>query len=96
MAKMVTGSVADKVAPTEMASTKLISSPSRGTRVYNHSNRPMTTADKKVPAKAKVKMVPMFRKKLPCVQPSALFPKSLLFTHSYLMQLVSASQDDRG
>ena len=64
MARMVTGSVADRVAPTEMASIHDRSSPSSGIRVYSHRIPPMTTADMKVPAKAKVKMVPMFRKKL--------------------------------
>lgn len=64
MARMVTGSVADRVAPTEMASTQVMFKPSMGIRVYSHRMTPMTMADRKVPAKAKVRMVPMFRKKL--------------------------------
>jgi hypothetical protein len=66
MARMVTGSVADSVAPTEIASTQVMVSPSNGIRVHNHRIRPNDTADMNVPAKAKVKMVPIFRKKLAC------------------------------
>ena len=64
IARMVTGSVAESVAPTDIASTKDILKPSRGIRVHNHKNKPKTTAEMKVPAKAKVKMVPILRKKL--------------------------------
>lgn len=64
MARMVTGSVADKVAPTEMASTQEMVRPSKGILVHNQRIRPSETADMKVPAKAKVKIVPMLRKKL--------------------------------
>lgn len=63
MAIMVTGSVAESVAPTEMASTKVMSC-APGMRLKSHKIRPMTTAERKVPAKANVKMVPMLRKKL--------------------------------
>lgn len=66
MARMVTGSVADNVAPTDIASTKDILKPSRGIRVHNHRKVPRTTAEMKVPANAKVKMVPRLRKKLAC------------------------------
>ena len=65
MARMVTGSVADNVAPRERASTKLILKPSRGILVQSHNIEPRTRADIKVPAIAKVKMVPIWRKKLP-------------------------------
>ena len=65
MAKIVTGSVAESVAPTDMASTKLILKPSRGILVHRNSMRPRTRADMKVPAKAKVRIVPMCLKKLP-------------------------------
>lgn len=64
MARMVTGSVADNVAPTEIASTKEILKPSSGIRVHNHKNKPSTIAEMKVPAKANVKIVPILRKKL--------------------------------
>lgn len=64
IARIVTGSVADSVAPTEIASTKDILKPSRGIRVHNQRNNPKTTAEMKVPANAKVKMVPRLRKKL--------------------------------
>lgn len=64
MAKMVTGSVADRVAPTEIASTQVMLSPSSGILVYSHKMLPMTMAERKVPANANVRIVPMFRKKL--------------------------------
>lgn len=63
MASIVTGSVAERVAPIENASTKEMSKPSRGIRVQRYSNTPRTTAEMKVPAKAKVRIVPIFRKK---------------------------------
>lgn len=63
MARMVTGSVALRVAPTLMASTKVMSKPSSGMRVHSHSITPKTNADMKVPANAKVRIVPMLRKK---------------------------------
>ena len=63
MARIVTGSVADNVAPTDIASTNEILKPSRGIRVHSHRNKPRTIADMKVPAKANVKIVPMLRKK---------------------------------
>ena len=63
MAKMVTGSVAESVAPTDIASTKLISKPSRGIRVQRYRMTPSTTAEIKVPAKAKVRIDPILRKK---------------------------------
>jgi hypothetical protein len=63
MARMVTGSVADSVAPTENASTKVMLRPSSGTLVHNQSITPNTTAEMKVPAKANVRMVPILRKK---------------------------------
>jgi hypothetical protein len=49
-----------------MASIKDILNPSRGILVHTNSMRPRTTAEMKVPAKAKVRIVPMFLKKLPC------------------------------
>jgi hypothetical protein len=66
MARMVTGSVADKVAPTDMASTKLIWKPSRDSRVQRKSIIPRTSADMNVPAKAKVRIAPICLKKFPC------------------------------
>jgi len=63
MARMVTGSVAERVAPTENASTKEMLSPSRGMRVHRYKISPSTTAEIKVPAKAKVRIAPIFRKK---------------------------------
>ncbi len=63
MARMVTGSVAERVAPTEMASTQVTVRPSKGTLVQSHSIRPSETAEMNVPAKAKVKMDPILRKK---------------------------------
>ena len=66
MARMVTGSVAERVAPTEIASTKEMSSPSKVIRVHNHKIKPKTTAEMKVPANANVRIVPMFRKKFAC------------------------------
>lgn len=65
MARIVTGSVAERVAPTEMASVQFMLSPSSGTRVYSHRMTPMTMAERNVPKKANVRIVPMFRKKLP-------------------------------
>lgn len=62
MARMVTGSVAERVAPTEMASTNVMLRVP-GIWAKSQSMRPMTTAERKVPAKAKVRMVPMLRKK---------------------------------
>ena len=67
IAMMVTGSVADSVAPTEIASTKLMASPSSGILVHSHSITPKDTADMNVPAKAKVRIVPMFWKKFACI-----------------------------
>jgi hypothetical protein len=64
MARMVTGSVAERVAPTEMASTKVMLRPSRGILVHTHSIVPREMAEMKVPAKAKVRIEPMLRKKL--------------------------------
>jgi uncharacterized protein YcgI (DUF1989 family) len=61
---MVTGSVAERVAPTEKASTKEMLNPSRGIRVQRYRISPSTAADMNVPAKAKVRIVPMLRKKL--------------------------------
>ena len=64
---MVTGSVAESVAPTENASTKEMSNPSIGILVQRNKTRPRTNAEINVPAKAKVRILPIFRKKLPCV-----------------------------
>ena len=64
IARIVTGSVADSVAPTDIASTNDIRNPSKGIRVHNQRNNPNTTAEMKVPANAKVRIVPIFRKKL--------------------------------
>lgn len=66
MARMVTGSVAERVAPTENASTKVIERPSSGIRVHSQRIRPRTTAEMNVPANAKVRIVPMLRKKFAC------------------------------
>lgn len=63
MAKMVTGSVADRVAPTDKASTK-VKGINPGSICDRNNISPMTTAERNVPAKAKVKMVPRLRKKL--------------------------------
>lgn len=68
MARMVTGSVADRVAPTEIASTQVIVSPSKGILVHSQRIRPRETAEIKVPAKAKVRIVPIFRKKFAWLQ----------------------------
>ncbi len=77
MARMVTGSVAESVAPTDIASTKLMSRPSSGIRVNSHCITASTRAEMKVPAKAKVRMVPRLRKKLPCAhQPPMPFVMS--------------------
>jgi hypothetical protein len=64
IARIVTGSVADKVAPTEIASTKVISSDFMGIRVYIQRIKPRTIADMNVPANANVRIDPIFRKKL--------------------------------
>ncbi len=66
MARMVTGSVADSVAPTENASTKVMLRPSNGILVHSHRITPSTTAEMKVPANANVRIVPMLRKKFAC------------------------------
>ena len=63
MARIVTGSVAERVAPTEMASTQVMVSPSKGILVHSQRIKPSDTAEIKVPANAKVRMVPIFRKK---------------------------------
>lgn len=63
IARIVTGSVADRVAPTETASTKVMLSPSRGILVQTHNISPSETAEMKVPANANVKIVPILRKK---------------------------------
>lgn len=63
---MVTGSVAESVAPIEMASTQVMVKPSNGILVHSHRIRPSETAEMKVPANAKVKMVPILRKKFAC------------------------------
>lgn len=65
IARIVTGSVADSVAPTEIASTKLRVMDSMGSSAHSHRMTPSTMAEMKVPAKAKVRMVPIWRKKLP-------------------------------
>jgi uncharacterized protein YcgI (DUF1989 family) len=67
MARMVTGSVAESVAPTEIASTKDILRPSRGSLVQRYRITPNVIAEMKVPAKAKVRIVPIFRKKFACI-----------------------------
>ena len=87
IARIVTGSVADRVAPVEMASMKEILSPSRGTRVQTHSIRPRETAEIKVPAKANVNMDPILRKKFACVRQFIIH----LLPHlcSYLVELVT-------
>lgn len=67
MARIVTGSVAESVAPTEMASTQVIVRPSKGILVQSQRMSPRETAEIKVPANAKVSIVPIFRKKFACV-----------------------------
>lgn len=64
MARIVTGSVADSVAPTAIASTNESSIDSIGSHAQTYNIIPNTTAEMKVPAKANVKIVPMFLKKL--------------------------------
>ena len=64
IASMVTGSVADRVAPTEMASTNVTLKPSSGILVHTQRMSPREIAEIKVPAKAKVRIEPMLRKKL--------------------------------
>lgn len=96
MARTVTGSVADKVAPTDMASMKERLMPSRGIRAHRKRMTPSMTAEIKVPAKANVRMVPMLRKKLPymtCSQHCSVAEvrnRDIL----YLVQLIARSQDD--
>lgn len=63
IARMVTGSVAESVAPTEKASTKVMLRPSKGTLVHSQRMTPRTTVEMKVPAKANVRIVPILRKK---------------------------------
>jgi hypothetical protein len=63
MARIVTGSVADSVAPTDMASTKDMLRPSSGSLVQRYSITPRVIAEMKVPANANVRMVPILRKK---------------------------------
>ena len=63
---MVTGSVADRVAPTLIASTKVMLRASNGVSDQTKMMMPSDQAEMKVPAKAKVKMEPMFRKKFAC------------------------------
>ena len=63
MARIVTGSVAERVAPTERASTK-VRLTSHGILVHNHRAVPRDTADMKVPANANVSIEPILRKKL--------------------------------
>ena len=63
MARIVTGSVADRVAPTLKASTNEMLRPSSGIRVHSQRMTPRTMAEMKVPAKAKVRIEPILRKK---------------------------------
>ena len=92
MARIVTGSVAESVAPMENASTKEMLKPSRGIRVQRYSNTPKTTAEIKVPAKAKVRIVPMFRKKFALIDRSAKCCKTGLGL-TYLVQFIPGSED---
>jgi hypothetical protein len=64
MASIVTGSVAERVAPTIMASMKSMLTLSSLNLVQRNNMTPRTTADINVPAKANVNMEPMLRKKL--------------------------------
>jgi hypothetical protein len=64
MARIVTGSVAESVAPTEIASTNEMAKPLRGISVQRYKTRPNTRAEINVPANAKVRIVPIFPKKL--------------------------------
>lgn len=93
MARIVTGSVALRVAPTLMASTKVMSSPSSGMRVHSHSITPNTNAEMKVPANAKVRIVPMLRKKLAFEVRSAVELDCDIYV-TYLMQLISTGQNN--
>ena len=90
----MTGSVAERVAPIEKASTKDILNPSRGMRVHRYSIKPRTTAEMKVPAKANVKMVPMFRKKLAYSDGQFFYILVYRPKVSYLVQLISRGEDD--
>ena len=93
MARMVTGSVAESVAPTENASMKLMLKPYRGMRVDTQSRLPRTTVEMKVPAKAKVRIGPMFRKKFAYMKLSRA-RYYLWRVLPYLVQLVSGGEDD--
>ena len=53
MARIVTGSVAERVAPTDRQSMN-VSASEPGRMVKTKSMTPMTTADRNVPARAKV------------------------------------------
>ena len=66
MARIVTGSVAESVAPTDNASTNERSIASIGINAQTYRTTARTKAEMKVPAKANVRMVPMCRKKFPC------------------------------
>jgi hypothetical protein len=63
IARIVTGSVAERVAPIEKASTKDMLNPSKGIRVHSQRITPSTMVEMKVPAKANVRIDPIFRKK---------------------------------
>jgi len=98
IARIVTGSVALSVAPTLIASTKLMFRPSIGMRVYRYNITPSTSAEMNVPAKAKVRIVPMLRKKLACVHcqyiprsPSQLFPAPTWCSSYPLARIIGGS-----
>lgn len=66
-------------------------------RVNSQRMMASTKAEMNVPAKAKVKIVPMLRKKLPCAEVVShmLCLVASLPSETYLMQFISTSQDDR-
>ena len=66
MARIVTGSVADSVAPTDIASIHVMLSQSHGILVQTQRMSPRETAEMNVPAKANVRIEPILRKKLAC------------------------------
>ena len=64
IARIVTGSVADRVEPKIKHSSRPSWRDSRPRREYKYTSTPSPTADINVPINAKVKIVPKFRKKL--------------------------------
>ena len=62
--RIVTGSVADNVAPTDIASANEMSILSNPKKVQIYNMIPITTADMKVPGMAKIKIDNILLKKL--------------------------------